>query len=313
MDAIVPGLAAAYPGDRGIESDPSVLLAESFETGDVQDLNRRWSHVNNPNDEVLAIVDQSPPGGTGRRCLEMTGTLGRNSGGGLFGRLARPVDTLFARFYARFPADGEYIHHGIQIGGANPPTNGPDPHAGECPHGDDRISIGIEPRGLCGRLPAPGTWGAYVYWHEMVGEADGHHWGNIFYPESATPIPLERWQCVEMMIKLNSTVQSRDGELAIWIDGEQVMRANAGARTTSDLTGDAIGPAGGKVFSGFNWRTSLDLQLNYFWLNHYISPGAALQNKRDHPNPVHRVFYDNIVVSTSYIGPIVPLPTVMGR
>src|SRR5947208_1632147 len=37
-----PGLATAYPGDRGIAKDPAVLFAEDFEEGTLSEVVKRW-------------------------------------------------------------------------------------------------------------------------------------------------------------------------------------------------------------------------------------------------------------------------------
>jgi hypothetical protein len=46
------------------------------------------------------------------------------------------------------------------------------------------------------------------------------------------------------------------------------------------------------------------LKINHFWLEHYVDEGAQRQNKLKDPNPVSRVWFDDIVVSTEYVGPI---------
>ncbi|MCX7887930.1 MAG: hypothetical protein N3B01_11850, partial [Verrucomicrobiae bacterium] len=136
------GLAAKYPGDRGIERDPNVLLAEDFETGSIEDLRKRWEDVSNKNGKVLAWSNDAPPGSAGKRSLQMTATLGQNTGGHLYKLLPRGVDTAFARFYVKFAADAEYIHHFVWLGGHQPPTRWPHPRAGTRPRGDERVSVG---------------------------------------------------------------------------------------------------------------------------------------------------------------------------
>ncbi len=39
------------------------------------------------------------------------------------------------------------------------------------------------------------------------------------------PVPLERWFCLEMMVKLNtaSPTPKADGELRLWIDGKEAF------------------------------------------------------------------------------------------
>src|SRR5262249_37029025 len=159
------------------------------------------------------------PGSRGKRSLLLTATLGENTGGHLYHRLDRGVETLFARFYVRFAPDAAYIHHFVHMGGYNPPTPYPQGGARERPRGADRITVGIEPYGDYGRYPAPGAWNFYTYWHEMKISADGRYWGNGISPETPLLVPRSRWQCVEVMVKLNSAPERADGELALWLDG----------------------------------------------------------------------------------------------
>jgi hypothetical protein len=60
----------------------------------------------------------------------------------------------------------------------------------------------------------------------------------------------------------------------------------------------------GEPFEGLRLRTSTALQLNHLWLEHYIDEGPQRQNKLANPNRVNRVWFDDVVVSTAYIGPI---------
>jgi len=51
-------------------------------------------------------------------------------------------------------------------------------------------------------------------------------------------------------------------------------------------------------FAGIEWRSSPDLKINAFWLMSYITDHSAKTNK------VNRVWFDDVVVATDYIGPI---------
>lgn len=303
--AVSPGLASKYPADTGLERDPRVLFAENFETGTLAEVAKRWSEMSNKDGKVMAFADDQPPGSAGRRSLQVTATLGENTGGHLYKRLPRGVGKLHARFYMKFAEDAGYTHHFVSLGGYNPPTNWPQGGAGERPRGDDRIYIGIEPNGHYGRVPPPGAWSFYNYWHEMKGSADGKFWGNAISPESPLPVPRGRWQCVEVMAKLNSASDKSDGELALWLDGEKVMHIARGApRGSWSGMGFKLPAQGGEAFEGFRWRTSDDLELNFFNLSHYVTENAARQNKVENPHRTTRVWFDDIIVATDYIGPI---------
>src|SRR2546427_6638538 len=137
------GIAARYPGDAGIERDPQVLFAESFETGSIEEVAKRWGEMSNKDGKVISFASDVPPASPGHRSLQMTATLGENSGGHLYTRLSRGADQVFARFYVKFAADGGYIHHFVTLGGYNPPTAWPQGGAGGRPRGGDRLPPGI--------------------------------------------------------------------------------------------------------------------------------------------------------------------------
>lgn len=296
------GIAARYAGDRGIGDDPRVLLHEDFETGDVAELSRRWTNVSNQDGRVLALESGGP---TGRgRCLRMTATPGENTGGHLYKRLPREVDTLHARFYVRFPGDAAYIHHFVHLGGYRPATNWPQGGAGERPRGDDRVTVGIEPYGERGRWAPPGIWTFYAYWHEMRQSADGRYWGNSIRSDPPAVAPRGRWQCVEVMLKLNSAPDRSDGELALWLDGRPAYRIGPGTRR-GPWTGMGFETREkGEPFDGFRWRAHAGLRLNFFWLLHYVTENAARQNNVAPPTVPNRVWFDDIVVATEYVGPV---------
>jgi hypothetical protein len=299
------GLSAKYPGDRGIAKDTAVLLAENFESGEIPDLKRRWSDISNKDGKVLAFSPDKPAASRGQRSLQMTATLGANTGGHLYNRLARPVDKAFARFYVKFPNDAAYIHHFVHFGGYQPATAWAQGGAGERPRGDDRMTAGIEPYGDGGRIPPPGAWGFYAYWQEMKISADGRYWGNGLRPVQPVIIPRDQWQCVEIMFQCNTAPEQSDGELALWVDGKLAAHFYPGApRGQWSGMGFKLLEQGGTPFEGIRWRKTNDLKINFFWLLHYVTENAARQNRVSDPNPVNRVWFDDIVVATEYIGPI---------
>jgi hypothetical protein len=299
------GLAARHPGDRDLERDAAVLFSENFESGSLSDLTRRWSEVSNKDGAVLAFSEDVPAASAGKRSLQMTATLGTNTGGHLYARLTRAVDCAFARFYVRFPEEASYIHHFVHFGGYNPATRWPQGGAGERPHGDERITVGIEPHGAYGRFAPPGAWNFYCYWQEMKISADRKYWGNALQPVQPALVPRGRWQCVEMMLKLNSAPEKADGELALWVDGRLVAHFAPGVRRGPWTgMGFSLAAEGGELFEGFRWRKSPDLKINFFWLLHYVTENAARQNRQANPNRVNRVWFDDIVVATEYIGPL---------
>ena len=139
----------------------------------------------------------------------------------------------------------------------------------------------------------------------MKGSADGKYWGNSLTAAQTALVPRDRWQCVELMVQCNSTPEKSDGELALWLDGAPIMHIAPGVRRTRWTgMGFSLVEKDGEPFEGFRWRTKSELNINFLWLLHYVTENPARQNKVARPNPVNRVWFDDIVVSTEYIGPI---------
>lgn len=299
------GLSAKYPGDINISSDPSIIFAENFESGDLDEIQKHWSSVSNKDGKVIFLSNDKPQSSSGKYSIQMVATLGENTGGHLYKSFSEGVDKVFARFYVKFPEDAEYIHHFVHLGGYNPPTPWPQGGAGERPQGHERITVGIEPTGNYGKYPAPGIWNFYVYWHEMKISADGRYWGNSLNPIQPAIIPKNQWICVEVMLKMNSAPEIPDGELALWIDGKLIANFIKGIRRSKWTgMGFSIVEKDGEQFEGFRWRNDNDLKINFFWLLHYVTENALRQNRVNNPNPINRVWFDDIVISKNYIAPI---------
>ena len=267
------GLAAAFAGDEAIDRHTSVIFADNFES---RALAEGWDEARNDDGKVLALT--APAGGNeylGRRALQVTATLGENTGGGLT-KWFQSSETLFIRFYTRFDDDCDYIHHFCTLR-ANKSLQGGDRWsgfggAGEKPAGDERFSTAIEPWGNWSRWPPPGRWNFYSYWHTMQPSRDGRYWGNGFRPEEQPDIQRGKWICVEMMLKHNTPGED-DGEQAYWIDG--------------DLRGH---------WRGINWRTSPTLWANALTLETYVTDRWTKQR-------TNIVCFDNVVIAREYVGP----------
>ena len=188
------GLAARYIFDQGITKDPAVLFAEDFEGVTVDDLRKRWSEASNKDGKVISLVPDAPATGAGKSSVQMTARVKENTGGHLYRKLPRGVDTAFARVYVKFPKDAGYIHHFIHFGGYNPATNWPQGGAGSRPRGDERMTVGIEPYGFSGRFDPPGAWNFYPYWHEMKASVGNRYWGNSIAPTTPLMVPRDKWQ-----------------------------------------------------------------------------------------------------------------------
>lgn len=270
-----PGLAALHPGDNGIAAHPEVIFADDFETGDLGD---RWDDIRNEGNKVLSFADPGPGTPLGKRCLRATSTLGHDTGGG-FTKWFPSADTIHIRFYTRFAADCDYIHHFVTLR-ANKGLTGKDKWsgfggAGTKPRGDERFSTAIEPWGDSGKIPPPGRWNFYSYWPDMEKSGDGKYWGNSFYVPGSPPIPRDRWICVEFMLRHN-TPGKADGSQAYWIDGRLQGR-----------------------WEGIAWRRNPTLTANALTLETYVTDRWT---KRQ----INVVDFDNVVIARAYIGPSPP-------
>jgi predicted amidohydrolase len=281
------GLAAKYPGDKGLDKDPHVLFAENFETGGLAEIGKRWGELRDPQNMDLApdVAHSS----AGKRSLHIVAGMpkdkkstrdGFRSGGHLYTHF-RGVDQIYVRFNVKFPPKSGYLHHSVAIIADRNPTAWPKGYAGKKPAGNQFIATSIEPWSQWGKVPPPGAWNFYTYWQEMKPDGRGDYWGNSFQAGSE-PILPGRWYCVEAMVKANSRPDAADGEQAFWVDGRLI-----------------------KNFNGIRWRSSDDLKFNTLWLLYYVSENTAEHNRDPQPKDrVYEIWFDDVVVSTAYIGPI---------
>jgi len=122
------GIAAKYPGDVGIEDDPSVIFVEDFEEGSLTEMKARWENVKNIN--IMSLSRDVPGSSAGERSLLMKHIGGSSTGGHLYRRLLPGCEKLHLRFYVKFDSNCNRIHHFVHMGGYNPPTRWPQGGAG---------------------------------------------------------------------------------------------------------------------------------------------------------------------------------------
>jgi hypothetical protein len=139
----------------------------------------------------------------------------------------------------------------------------------------------------------------------MKVSAGNRYWGNSIQPPKPAIVPRDRWQCVEVMFKCN-TPGERDGELALWLDGKLTMHVKKGTpRDKWTGMGFQMLDKGGEPFEGFNWRTTPELKVNFLWMLHYVTDTNQKRNKVPEIQKPVTVWFDNVVVSEKYVGPIV--------
>lgn len=261
------GLAANYPGDMGIEKDKRVIFAENFESGDLS----RWDDTDGNKPPKVRLVTEPEMVRSGCRAVQLEAQPGKGAEADLVKLFMPGYDAVYARWYCRFASDfdqGNLMHFAHLAGLRDRWQLG---RSGEKPDGTDFFCTGLEPWRNGGRNPAPGAMRLCSYFVDMKRSRSGPYWPNPFRPNDP-PVLIERgrWYCMEVMIKANTPGRA-DGEQAFWIDGQ--LRGH---------------------YTAIRWRTTQNLKINCLWLLLYIH-----NNKK-----VNRVWFDDVVVAKSYIGPI---------
>ena len=306
----IKGLAEKFPGDVGIEDHPAVIFVENFEETDLEAIADRWETVRHQ--EIMSLSDDIPPASDGKQSMLFSQRVERGTGADLYRRLDDGYEKVSARMYVKFAEDCESVHHfGTCLGGNNPSTAWPSVRAGQPTDGKKSFWVGIEPFGK------NWTWDYYTYWCEMRGSPPrGQTWGNKFIQDESLKVSRGKWTCIEMMVQMNDLGDS-NGELALWIDGRPVSHLGKGFPKGKWIF-DKFNPGEegqsvrwnhekgdreyfetascGDPFDGFRFRTTQELNVNFVWLYLYLTKGTH--------GHVNRVWFDDVVVATEYIGPI---------
>jgi hypothetical protein len=302
------GIAAQHPQDVGIDLHPRVVFVENF-NDDLESVKSRWQSVSGERD--LSLDADVPSGSRGKSSLLVTHVGGHGNGSHLYRRLGEGYDQLYYRLYVKFDEDCAPIHHFFHVGGYNPATSWPQGGAGDRPVGNERFTTGVEPHGNNWQ------WDYYSYWMQMRGSPPrGQCWGNSFIHDRSLGVTRGRWQCIELMMKINDVGKS-NGEMALWVDGNLVSHLGEGFpngkwmfdKFLPGQGGEGVrwsdqhkGPVplafadSGEPFEGFRWRSDESLNLNFLWLLCYIT-----KSPQGH---VSKIWFDDIVVAEEYIGPI---------
>jgi len=275
------GIAAKYMQDANIASDPKVLFADDFESySSASQLSSKWSNIYQQ--QYTRIATESGRVFLGSKSLEFK-IPGQSSmvANAVERTLSTSSDTVFVRAYTKF--DSAYDASGSEHNGLVISANYCCP--GVPADGSNKFYVDVEnSRDLTSNNP--GFTNSYVYYPEQRDVYGDHFFPNgTVLPNSSTPgnfgsffvprpnfIPqLNRWYSYELMVKANTPGQ-RDGRIAIWIDG--------------NLIAD---------FLNIRLRDTTSLKINKVELDLYIksNPGGDVLK-----------WYDNVVIATSYIGPV---------
>ena len=287
------GLAARYPGDRGIEQDPDVVFADGFEdfeddavaTDGAGQKGMKWDIAWH----TVRIAREPANVHGGKQAVEIRHEEAPMSHG--TGKVFEEgFDTLHVRYYMKFHKEFPGCHHvGMNMWAGAPGVimaSGTDHSAtGVRPDGQNHFVVSLDAAAPSRRSSdrPPGRSNIYCYHMDQVGrygdqffpsgrvrprENTGLH-GADFIPRPGFTAELDRWHCYEFMVRAN-TPGKRDGRVAFWVDGV--------------LQGD---------FPNLRLRNVDTLKVNNVYLSSYSS--------RIRPNQT--LWYDDVVVATSYIGP----------
>ena len=182
---------------------------------------------------------------------------------------------LYMRHYVRYDKDYGYHGHGGS-GFMADAGQGGFKGAGKAPDGDKFFWATLEPIGPRGDFDPPGALIFYAYWWKMKADGRGNYWGNWFQPKPDQVPKRETWVCVEWRVKAN-TAGKENGELDCWIDGKKCGE-----------------------FRDINWRSTHVLKVNKVQLSLWLEPASY---SRVGGGTTRTVWYDDVVVATTYIGP----------
>lgn len=287
------GLAAEYPGDQGIEADPAVVFADGFEgfkddavaTGGRQQKGMKWDEAWH----TVHITREPPNVHSGKQAVEIRHEE-RMLSHGMGKTFKEGFDTLHVRYYMKLHKEFPGCHHiGMNMWAGAPGVvmrSGTNTSAtGVRPNGQNHFVVSLDASRPFRRSSdrPPGRSNIYCYHMDQVGNYGDQFFpsgeirpaenaglfGPDFVPRSDFTADLDLWHCYEFMARAN-TPGKRDGRVAFWVDGV--------------LKGD---------FPNLRLRSVDTLKINNVHLSSYSS--------RILPNQT--LWYDDIVVATSYIGP----------
>ena len=276
------GIAARYPGDVGIENDPSIIFVEKFNESSLTAMTNRWTDSAGS----MAFSTDVPAGNpAGSHSIKTQSVSGVSDGVQLY-KVLQGLDLLYVRYYIKYPTNT--VHHGnIGIGGNNPVSPWPVGIAGSKPSGSDAFIAEAEQN-------QNDAFDHYDYWMNMHPDAGGSYWGNWLLNDPNVKADLGHWMCVEQMVKLNNPTTAFNGEHAFWMNGIKISHLGLGFPNGTWEGGIFTQSPTGTPFEGFRWRNTTSLNINFIWLTTYS------------PEYSTTLSFSNVVAATSYIGCLTP-------
>lgn len=269
----IDGLAARFPGDARIGSDPNVVFATDFES---PTWNKEWTYAGNMN--VIDTISEDnlrkfqPLAGKALRVRIAKGSTGALNTLFKFKRDGPEPEEIFFRYYLRLADDWKQTLQGGKLPGISG-TYGVAGWGGRKSHGTD----GWSARGLFKlTIPADNPLGnttpigTYCYHADMEGSY-GTNW--IWQKDYRGFLENNRWYAIEQYLKLN-TPKEQDGIIRAWVDGRLAFEK-----------------------TDIRFRLVDKLKIEQVWMNVYHG------GTRPSPYDQH-VFIDNVVIARKYIGPM---------
>lgn len=271
------GIARLFPGDTGIETHSQVLFADDFDSySSVGELVGSGNYDNSYQRSNLALDSSILYSGSQSLRLRMPSTGGEVANA-VVRDLASEQEVLYMRVYARYQDDYAGVnsaHNGLRISGS---YSGP----GRRPNGRDFFLVVIE-NSRWGSEPEPGYTHAYVY-HPEQDDRYGEHWysdgrvtngsqsfGPYFVARPDTAPERGAWICYEVLVKLN-TPGIPNGRVAVWQDGSLIA----------------------------DWQ-----QIRFRDVSSVMIDQIQLENGGQGSSQENLKWYDNLVIATTYIGPM---------
>jgi hypothetical protein len=288
------GIASRYPNDKGIGSDPDVLLADDFESyTSTSQLTTKWTQA--AGIARLRIATESGHYFAGAKGLEMKLPISTTETAcGLVKNISPTFDTLFMRMYQKWDTTYHTTgsnHNGILMSakypgpGTGTPANGTgwylfqldDDNTGRTgesdPGFDHMYSYWPKQRDVYGDLWFPDGY-VQPYSNTTGNQGDWLAYPNQYPNFKAMPNHLPergRWYCYEMMVKANTPGQN-NGEVKWWVDGKVLAD-----------------------FPNLNVRSIATLKID--------TAKITLDVNKNNPQVITK-WHDNVVIATKYIGPM---------
>ena len=270
------GIAASYPNDSGIATNANVVFADGFDSyTSVSQMSGNYNGYFQQNNFALDTSNFFGGSKSLRIRMPQTGTDVWNA---LIKTISPTRDKLFVRAYARYSPNYSGVneaHNGMRLTGT--PYLGP----GRRPTGRDFFLVNLENSRYRGE-GEPGYTHAYVYHPEQddiygeIWDSDGttingaQSFGPFFVPRPKTIPARGVWICFEMLVQMN-TPGSRDGRIAFWQNGSLIAD-----------------------WQDVRFRDVTTVKIDEL----------QLENGGKSSTQVNDKWYDNLVIATSYIGPV---------